>query len=201
MLHLPSQQALQRHLRPIVCPPGQPSQAEMRLAPSDFALMQCSLAVSTCATTTKKVILILRMGFWKALIIAEDALPESNIPECLMFPSSEQEPVLSPEELSRVDAVAMRFEVDRLSRIPALEQVPHMLPDHKRLTTRFVTTWRCKSIGGQTYWLRHARLVARDFAFLCPNRTDLFSPAYVLQTSTPPSGAKRGQSTLVLSVH
>ncbi|CAE7566837.1 RE1 [Symbiodinium sp. CCMP2592] len=45
------------------------------------------------------------------------------------------------------------------------------------LTTRFVVTWRCKTIAGCTYWLRRARLVARDFAFLCPGRTDLFSPA------------------------
>ena len=108
---------------------------------------------------------------------AEDAPPSANIPECLMIPWSEHEPELSPEELARIDAVAMQFEVDRLLGIPALEQVTHMLPDHKRLTTRFVTTWRCKTIAGQAYWLRRARLVARDFAFLCPGRTDLFSPA------------------------
>ncbi|CAE7780604.1 RE1 [Symbiodinium sp. CCMP2592] len=108
--------------------------------------------------------------------VRDDTRPESNIPECFLVPWSEHEPELSPEQLAHVDAVAMQFEVDRLLGIPALERCSQILPEHKRLT-RFVVTWRCKTISGCTYWLRRARLVARDFAFLCPGRTDLFSPA------------------------
>ncbi|CAE7730403.1 RE2 [Symbiodinium sp. CCMP2592] len=107
----------------------------------------------------------------------DDTRPESSIPECLLVPWSEHEPELSAEQLAHVDAVAMQFEVDRLLGIPALERCAQILPEHKHLTTRFVVTWRCKTIAGCTYWLRRARLVARDFAFLCPGRTDLFSPA------------------------
>ena len=107
----------------------------------------------------------------------DDGLEEGSIPDCLKFPWSETEPSLSAEELSQIDAVAMQFEVDRLLGIPALERTSHALPGRKHLTTRFVVTWRAKSEGGAALWLRRARLVARDYAFLCPGRTNLFSPA------------------------
>ena len=107
----------------------------------------------------------------------DDGLEEASIPDCLKFPWSAAEPVLSPVELSQLDAVAMQFEVDRLLGIPALERTSHALPGHRHLTTRFVVTWRAKSEDGNAFWLRRARLVARDYAFLCLGRTDLFSPA------------------------
>ena len=47
----------------------------------------------------------------------------------------------------------------------------------KRLTTRMVRTWRDKHIQGQHVWLRRSRYVAREFAWLSPDRQDLFSPA------------------------
>ena len=69
----------------------------------------------------------------------DDGLEEGSIPECLKFPWSETEPVLSSEELSQIDAVAMQFEVDRLLGIPALERTSHALPGHKHLTTRLLS--------------------------------------------------------------
>ena len=45
------------------------------------------------------------------------------------------------------------------------------------LTTRKVRTWRDKTLNGQRVWLRRSRYVAREFAWLSPDRQDLFSPA------------------------
>ena len=135
----------------------------------------------------------------------DDGLEESSIPDCLKFPWSEIEPSLPPEELSQIDAVAMRFEVDRLLGIPALERTSHALPGHKHLTTRFVVTRRAKSEGGNSFWLRRARLVARDYAFLRPGRTDLFSPASsALQSKIIPAvfiaNYHRGRQLVALDV-
>ena len=47
----------------------------------------------------------------------------------------------------------------------------------KRLTTRMVRAWRDKYVDDQRVWLRRSRYVAREFAWLSPNRQDLFSPA------------------------
>ena len=47
----------------------------------------------------------------------------------------------------------------------------------KKLTTRMVRTWRDKFINGVHVWLRRSRYVAREFAWLSPERQDLFSPA------------------------
>ena len=40
-----------------------------------------------------------------------------------------------------------------------------------------VRAWRDKHIDGQRVWLRRSRYVAREFAWLSPDRQDLFSPA------------------------
>jgi hypothetical protein len=46
------------------------------------------------------------------------------------------------------------------------------------LSTRFVRTWREKrNSKGETIWLRRSRFVAREFAWLEPERESLFSPA------------------------
>ena len=37
--------------------------------------------------------------------------------------------------------------------------------------------WRDKHIDGERVWLRRSRYVAREFAWLSPDRQDLFSPA------------------------
>ena len=47
----------------------------------------------------------------------------------------------------------------------------------KMLTTRMVRTWRDKTMNGERVWLRRSRYVAREFAWLSPDRQDLFSPA------------------------
>ena len=44
------------------------------------------------------------------------------------------------------------------------------------LTARFVRTWRKKNKGGEEWWYRRSRLVAREFNKLCV-RDDLYSPA------------------------
>lgn len=49
--------------------------------------------------------------------------------------------------------------------------------DPKHLSTRYVITWRDKVIDGKRCWLRRARYVAREYAWLSPERQDLFSPA------------------------
>ena len=50
--------------------------------------------------------------------------------------------------------------------------------DSKTLSTRFVRTWREKrDEDGNPIWLRRSRLVAREFAWLQPDREALFSPA------------------------
>ena len=47
----------------------------------------------------------------------------------------------------------------------------------KRLATRMVRAWREKHIDGERVWLHRSRYVAREFAWLSPDRQDLFSPA------------------------
>ena len=46
----------------------------------------------------------------------------------------------------------------------------------KRLSTRFVRTWRDKYVAGEHVWLRRSRFVAREHAW-ADQRSDLFSPA------------------------
>lgn len=47
----------------------------------------------------------------------------------------------------------------------------------KRLTTRMAGSWRDKHTQGQHVWMRRSRYVAREFAWLSPDRQDLLSPA------------------------
>ena len=58
-------------------------------------------------------------------------------------------------------------------------QSPESVPSNSTvLGTRFVRTWREKHDGKcNPIWLRRSRVVAREFAWLEPERESLFSPA------------------------
>ena len=91
---------------------------------------------------------------------------------------STQEPNLKDDELSQLDALADEVEILRLKGLGVLLPASTLPPGGvKRLTTRFVRTWRDKFIGDTRYWLRRSRYVAREFSWLSPDRQDLFSPA------------------------
>ncbi|CAE7395555.1 unnamed protein product [Symbiodinium microadriaticum] len=107
----------------------------------------------------------------------EVELTADGIPKCLIRDLSDHEPVLDAEELAEVDRHACLYEVKRLTGLSVLCEVPGPLPGHRTLSTKFVVTWRQKVISGRECWLRRARLVAREFAFLDPHREGLFSPA------------------------
>ena len=112
---------------------------------------------------------------------AELVLPSDAEEELLWRPGSAKEPELGQELLDQIDEVAVRMEITRLL-------VLHGLPDgetHEEgcrfLSTKFVTSWRAKvrTVDGvkQHCWMRRARLVAREFAWLDTQRDALFSPA------------------------
>ena len=70
------------------------------------------------------------------------------------------------------------MEVKRLVKMHVLEAVEQAGESPKKLSTRFVRTWREKhDKDGKPIWLRRSRLVAREFAWLQPDRDALFSPA------------------------
>ena len=72
-----------------------------------------------------------------------------------------------------------QLEIKRLSMgvlIPATE-FDFKGEKPKMLTTRIVRTWRDKALNGQRVWVRRSRYVAREFAWLSPDRQDLFTPA------------------------
>ena len=96
----------------------------------------------------------------------------------LCMPHSIQEPNLSDDELSQLDALADKVEILRLKGLGVLLPTSTLPPGGvKKLTTRFVRTWRDKFIGNTRYWFRRSRYVAREFSWLLPDRQDLFSPA------------------------
>ena len=72
----------------------------------------------------------------------------------------------------------MEVETTRLKQMGVLlppESAEGMNP--KRLSTRYVIAWGDKVLNGMRCWLRRARYVAREYAWLSPERQDLFSPA------------------------
>ena len=96
----------------------------------------------------------------------------------LCKPYSTQEPNLKDDELSQLDALPDKEEILRLKGLGVLLPTSTLPPGGvKKLTTRFVRTWRDKFIGDTRYWLRRSRYVAREFSWLSPDRQDLFSPA------------------------
>ena len=87
------------------------------------------------------------------------------------------EPELIAEELQRLDSIADRVEVERLSGLNVLLE-DNLPSDAKCLSTRFVRTWReKKDQDGNAIWLTRSRLVAREYTWLQPDREALFSSA------------------------
>ena len=110
-------------------------------------------------------------------VFDDDAAMKQMI-EQLTFPYSAKEPDVSPEELTRLDGLADQLELQRLQKLHVLKDPSTVPVGSKVLSTRFVRTWREKhNAQGQPVWLRRSRFVAREFAWLEPERESLFSPA------------------------
>ena len=106
----------------------------------------------------------------------------SDMEEKLKFPrDSEGPPHLRPAELSSLDALAKVVEIERLKKLGVLLD-PSVLSDVpqteiKDLTTRMAYDWREKNSGdNKAIWLRRARYVAREYAWL-ESRADILAPA------------------------
>ena len=104
-------------------------------------------------------------------------------PDDLYYPGSVEEPQLDEDTLAALDALAERVEVARLAakgvlrEVTGTEEQSAMRETHRSLNARFVHTWRSKVVGDQSKWLRRARLVAKEFAHLDPERGGLFAPS------------------------
>ena len=96
---------------------------------------------------------------------------QDSLVQQLIFPYAEQAQ-LPAEEMRYLDEVATEVETMRLKQMGAL-----LPPDTveglslKRLSTWYVITWRDKVLNGERCWLRY---VAREYAWLTPERQDLF---------------------------
>ena len=103
----------------------------------------------------------------------------SHAVDKLTFPFTENEPELETEELAALDKLADDVELQRLRTMQVLLPFdPSSSEEYVTLSTRFVRTWREKKDGdGRQIWLRRSRFVAREFAWLTPDRADLYSPA------------------------
>ena len=109
---------------------------------------------------------------------ANDDGEMARILQELTFPYSSKEPDVTAAELTRLDALADQLELKRLEKLCVLQDPSTVSADSKVLSTRFVRTWREKhNAKGEPIWLRRSRFVAREFAWLEPERESLFSPA------------------------
>ena len=118
------------------------------------------------------------MNFYDDEWLDMDAIDDKEALRQLTFPYSKQEPELDSDQLVRLDAIADSLEIKRLTKMNVLTDANSVPSDAKRLSTRFVRTWREKQdSSGNAIWLRRSRFVAREFAWLQPERDSLFSPA------------------------
>ena len=96
----------------------------------------------------------------------------------------ETEPQLAPDDLRKLDERADQLEVARLIAMGVLrtneslneKELEEVQMRNDNLTAKYVRTWRLKHDAKGKYWLRRARLVAREYQFL-EERVDVFSPA------------------------
>ena len=113
----------------------------------------------------------------------------------LWLPFTEEEPELSHDVLAEMDALADKFEVDRLLTMGVLERsTGHEDSSNygSSLTGKFVRTFRKKERDGQLCWYRRSRLVAREYNYLSV-REDTFSPASnAVVTRTTPATVMSG---------
>ena len=115
------------------------------------------------------------MGFGWFLVSddleANDDREMACILQELTFPYSSKEPDVTAAELTRLDALADQLELKRLERLCVLQDPSTVSANSKVLSTRFVRTWREKhNSKGEPIWLRRSRFVAREFAWLEPER-------------------------------
>ena len=109
---------------------------------------------------------------------ANDDCEMARILQELTFPYRSKEPDVTAAELTRLDALADQLELKRLEKLCVLQDPSTVAANSKVLSTRFVRTWREKhNSKGEPIWLRRSRFVAREFAWLEPERESLFSPA------------------------
>ena len=117
--------------------------------------------------------------FWDADDLSEGALQpeEDDEADQLWFPAGDEEPQVSEEELRRLDGIADRVEVMRLSGMGVLLEPGSYTGElASPLSAKFVRSWRKKQRDGQPMFLRRSRLVAREFAFV-ESRYDVYAPA------------------------
>ena len=115
--------------------------------------------------------------YWEG---AATDVASDNILKRLSVPHSTFEPELDPATLLQLDLLADELEISRLKAMGVLipaESYDVAGQTPKKLTTRMVRTWRDKHLDGEHVWLRRSRYVAREYAWLSPERQDLFSPA------------------------
>ena len=96
----------------------------------------------------------------------------------LSRPWTKEKPEVSEDEMLELDALPDFVEIARLRQQGVLIAPEELeTQEVKRLSTKFVRSWREKQRSGVKCWLRRSRYVAREFAWLTPDREDLFSPA------------------------
>ena len=104
------------------------------------------------------------------VVVAGELLEDGDLD--LTFP--DRPPELDPETLFKVESKAVETELMRLMEMGVLQHPGDQdLSGVETLSTKFVLDWRWRD----EKWNRRARLVARGFAWLDPNRTDTFAPA------------------------
>ena len=104
------------------------------------------------------------------VVVAGELLEDGDMD--MEFP--DRPPDLSPDELTEVENQAAELEIKRLIDMGVLRtpRAGEDLSSTPTLTTRLVCDWRVR----EGTWQRRARLVARDFNWLDPNRSDTFAP-------------------------
>ncbi|CAK9082159.1 unnamed protein product [Durusdinium trenchii] len=95
----------------------------------------------------------------------------------LWYPFSESEPQLSEQQMSYLDEIANKVEVQRLKNMNVLQDSNGFSGElDTSLSAKFVRTWRKKTLDGVSMYLRRSRLCAREFNFM-EYRTDVYSPS------------------------
>eukprot|EP00435_Cladocopium_sp_Y103_P075626 s23_g61.t1 len=117
------------------------------------------------------------MNFYNDEWLDMDEMDDEETMKLLTFPFTKHEPEMSAEELMELDALADSLEIKRLFKLGVLTSADEAPASAKSFSTRFVRTWREKVVDGSPVWLRRSRFVAREFAWLQPDRDALFSPA------------------------
>ena len=103
-------------------------------------------------------------------MVVEGQLEDEDL--YLDFP--EKPPELDHDQLFEVDSKAADTELLRLIELGVLKSTKDVtLEDHTVLQTKLVYDWRWRN----DQWTRRARLVAQDFNWMDPNRSDCFAPA------------------------